>query len=164
MGESLSPASKVTRLRGEETRVPGVQPVAAMISHISDQAMAAYFSPACLPVWFWSSARRIRPSSIITDTRLPPMTWVGVGQNEQPLSEVRPADFRRRDDARCNAIAHALKVAGDVLEAEGQMAGDVLEEAPGRRDLSDLVKAGWLTREGEGPSTQFRRTESPWTE
>ena len=65
------------------------------------------------------------------------MTWVGVGQNEQPLAQVRPADFRRRDDACCNAIAHALKVAGDVLEAEGQMAGDVLEEAPFRRDLGD---------------------------
>ncbi len=60
-----------------------------------------------------------------------------MGQNVQPLADVRPADFRRRDDARCNAIAHVLKVAGDVLEAEGQMAGDVLEEAPLRRDLGD---------------------------
>lgn len=50
---------------------------------------------------------------------------------------MRPADFRRRYDACCNPVAHALKVSGDVLEAEGEMAGDVFEKAPFRRDLAD---------------------------
>ena len=38
-----------------------------------------------------------------------------------------------------------------------------VSERQGRRDLGDLVKSGWLTREGDGPATQFRRTESPWS-
>jgi hypothetical protein len=89
------------------------------------------------------------------------MMCVGVGQNEQPFADVRPADLCRRDDASCNAIAQALKVAGDVLDAEGQMAGDILEKAPLRRDLADdprdlgpevarIVPAAPLSGKGEG--------------
>jgi hypothetical protein len=32
--------------------------------------------------------------------------------------------------ARCNAVAHALKVSDDVLQAKGEMADDIFEEAP----------------------------------
>jgi ATP-dependent DNA helicase RecG len=39
-----------------------------------------------------------------------------------------------------------------------------VSERQGRRDLGDLVKAGWLSREGDGPATQFRRTEAVWSE
>jgi len=33
-------------------------------------------------------------------------------------------------DARCNALAHALKISDDVLQAKGEMADDVFKEAP----------------------------------
>lgn len=54
--------------------------------------------------------------------------------------------------------------AGATVKAADYYDRFAVSERQGRRDLGDLVKAGWLTREGEGPSTQFRRTESPWTE
>ena len=60
-----------------------------------------------------------------------------MGQKEQPLADVRCADFRRRYDCRCNPVAHALKLSGDVAQTKGQMAGDVLEEAPFGADLAD---------------------------
>ena len=69
--------------------------------------------------------------------RFPLPLKVGVGQNEQPLADVRPPDFRRRYDARCNPVAHALKICGDVSETKGQMADDVLEKAPFRGDFGD---------------------------
>lgn len=37
-----------------------------------------------------------------------------------------------------------------------------VSERQGRRDLMELEQAGFLDREGEGPATVFRRTESPW--
>jgi hypothetical protein len=60
-----------------------------------------------------------------------------VGQNEQAIAPVACADFSRRLDARCNPVAHSLKVSGDVLEAKGEMAGDVFKEAPFRADFAD---------------------------
>jgi ATP-dependent DNA helicase RecG len=54
--------------------------------------------------------------------------------------------------------------AGAIVKAADYYDRFAVSERQGRRDLGDLVKAGWLSREGEGPSTQFRRTESPWTE
>ena len=35
-------------------------------------------------------------------------------------------------------------------------------DAAERRDLVELEQAGYLTREGEGPATVFRRTEAVW--
>lgn len=58
-----------------------------------------------------------------------------MGQYEEAFAEVGRTDFRRCDDARCNPIAHCLKVSGDDIETKGQMAGDVLEEAPFGRNL-----------------------------
>lgn len=54
--------------------------------------------------------------------------------------------------------------AGATVRAADYYDRFAVSERQGRRDLGDLVKAGWLIREGEGPSTQFRRTESTWTE
>ncbi len=68
---------------------------------------------------------------------MPPCLYVGVGQNEEPLPDMRPADFSRRLHARCNPVAHALKVADDVLQAKGEMAGDVFKEAPFRLHFAD---------------------------
>ena len=36
-----------------------------------------------------------------------------------------------------------------------------VSERQARRDLGSLVDGGWLTREGDGPTTVFRRTEKP---
>lgn len=60
-----------------------------------------------------------------------------MGQNEEPVAPVACADFSRRLDARSNPIAQALKVSHDVAETQGEMAGDVFEEAPFGRDLAD---------------------------
>ncbi len=71
------------------------------------------------------------------DVLLPPCLTVGVGQNEEPLPDMRPANFSRRLHARCNPVAHALKVSDDVLQAKGEMACDVFEEAPGGLHFAD---------------------------
>jgi hypothetical protein len=95
--EYLSPLSKIARHRWEQAGRCGVQPAAISRSHIRLQAMAAFLRPSWLPVWFWSISNR-RPCSELSrmQARLPLPLQVGVGQNEQPLAEVRRADFRRR--------------------------------------------------------------------
>ena len=69
--------------------------------------------------------------------RLPEDLKVGVAQNEDSIPDLACTDFRRRDDARSNPVAHVLKVPGDVLEAKGEMSGHVLEEHPFGSDLGD---------------------------
>jgi len=62
---------------------------------------------------------------------------VADGEDEQPLSLVGRADFRRREEACRKAVAHADQSAGDFGEAEAEMMGDILEEDEGRIDLTD---------------------------
>jgi len=92
---------------------------------------------------------------------LPEDLKVGVAQNEDSIPDLACTDFRRRDDARSNAVAHVLKVSGDVLEAKGEMSGHVLEEHPFGADFGDdagnvgpevtgIVLASPQPREGEG--------------
>jgi ATP-dependent DNA helicase RecG len=54
--------------------------------------------------------------------------------------------------------------AGAVIKPPEYYNRFTVSERQGRRDLGDLVKAGWLVREGDGPATQFRRTEAVWSE
>ncbi len=85
-----------------------------------------------------------------SSVRLPPLDRVpeqarGVGQlialadgeDEQPLTLVGRADFRRREEACRKAVAHADQSCGDFGEAEAEMMGDILEEHEGRFDLAD---------------------------
>ncbi len=37
-----------------------------------------------------------------------------------------------------------------------------VSERQGRRDLGELVDGGWMEREGDGPTTMFRRTPKEW--
>lgn len=53
-----------------------------------------------------------------------------MAQNEEPLTQMACTCFRRRYDTCCNPVAQALKVSGDIVEAKGQMAGDIFEEDP----------------------------------
>ena len=82
--------------------------------------------------------------------RFPPLERVpeqarGVGQlvmfavreDEEPLAFVGRTDFRRREEARRNAVAHADQSSGDFGETEAEMMGDVFKEDEGRRDLAD---------------------------
>jgi hypothetical protein len=62
---------------------------------------------------------------------------LAVGENEQPLALVRRTDFRRREEARRNAVAHADQSSGDFGKSEAEMMGDVFEEDEGRFDLSN---------------------------
>lgn len=111
--------------------------------------------------------------SRIISVRLPPLERVpeqarGVGQvapladgeDEQPLALVRRADFRRSEEARRKAVAHADQPSGDFGEAKAEMMGDVLEEDEGRFALADdpgdmgpevarIVRAPALARDGE---------------
>jgi hypothetical protein len=70
------------------------------------------------------------------------------------------ADFRRREEARRKAVAHADQSAGDFGETEAEMMGDIFEEDEGRLDLADdardvrpemarVVRAPALARDGE---------------
>ena len=80
------------------------------------------------------------------NARFPLPLYVGVGQNEEAVAPVARADFSRRLDARSNEIAHALKIAHDVSQTKGEMAGDVLKEAPFWLHLIDDA----LNAEGRG--------------
>lgn len=85
-----------------------------------------------------------------SSVRFPPLDRVpeqarGIGQvvaladrqDEEPLTLVGRADFRRREEACRKAVAHADQSAGDFGEAEAEMMGDILEEDEGRLDLAD---------------------------
>lgn len=83
-----------------------------------------------------------------------------MGEDEEPLAPMRRTDFRRREEARRKAVAHADQSSGDFGEAEAEMMGDVLEEDEGRLDLADdagdmgpevarVVRAPTLSRDGE---------------
>ncbi len=105
--------------------------------------------------------------------RLPPLDRVpeqarGVGQfavrsvreDEEPLALVGRTDFRRREEARRKAVAHADQSSGDFGKSEAEMMGDILEEHEGWLDLSDdagdmrpevawVVRAPAFARDGE---------------
>jgi len=85
---------------------------------------------------------------------------LAVSEDEEPLAPVGRTDFRRREEARRKAIAHADQPSGDFGKAEAEMMGDVLEEHEGRLDLADdpgdmrpevarVVRASALARDGE---------------
>jgi hypothetical protein len=117
-------------------------------------------------------ARGVGQSRSIS-VRFPPLDRVpeqarGVGQlvvlavreDEEPLALVGRTDFRRREEARRKAVAHADQSSGDFGEAEAEMMGDVFEKDEGRLDLSDnprdmgpevawVLRAPALTRDGE---------------
>ena len=59
------------------------------------------------------------------------------GEDEQPLALVGCTDFRRREEARRKAVAHADQSSGDFGEAEAEMMGDVFEEDEGRFNFAD---------------------------
>lgn len=94
-------------------------------------------------------ARGVGQSRSIS-VRFPPLDRVpeqarGVGQlivlavreDEQPFALVGRTDFRRREEARRKAVAHADQSSGDFGEAEAEMMGDIFEEDEGRLDLAD---------------------------
>ena len=91
----FSPLSKITRNRWEERNRAGVQPADVNMSHMSVQACAAFLIPIWLPTWSWSVLNWM-PSGLPTmHALLPAPLNVGVGQNEEPFTGMRPANFRR---------------------------------------------------------------------
>ena len=82
------------------------------------------------------------------------------GEDEEPLTLVGRADFRRREEACRKAVAHADQSCGDFGEAEAEMMGDILEEDERRFDLADdagdmrpevawVIRAPAFARDGE---------------
>lgn len=59
------------------------------------------------------------------------------GEDEQTLAFVGSADFRRCEEARRKAVAHADQSCGDFGETEAEMMGDIFEEDEGRLGLGD---------------------------
>ncbi len=66
-----------------------------------------------------------------------------LGKDEQPLALVGRTDFRRREQARRNSVAHADQASGDLGKAEAEMMGDILEEDEGWFDVSDNPGDMW---------------------
>jgi hypothetical protein len=62
---------------------------------------------------------------------------LAMGEDEEPLTLVGRADFRRREEACRKAVAHADQPSGDFGEAEAEMMGDIFEEDEGRFALAD---------------------------
>jgi hypothetical protein len=60
---------------------------------------------------------------------------VGHGEPEEALPTMRSAHVLRAEQNRRKAVTHALYVAGDVVEADAQMSGDVLAEDAARGAL-----------------------------
>lgn len=103
---------------------------------------ALHFSP--------SPARGVGHRRSIS-VRLPPLDRVpeqarGVGQrvaaipmgeDEQSLAPMGRADFRRREESRRKAVAHADQISGDLGKSEAEMMGDVLQEHERRLALAD---------------------------
>ncbi len=67
----------------------------------------------------------------------------------------------RKLNRRQRKVLDELAV-GEEIRLPEYCARLLVSERQARRDLSDLVDAGWLEREGEGPSTVFRRTDLVW--
>ena len=131
------PGWKVTGTGGKHRNGVPSQPAIRRIDQSSVQLTTSIRRPSWLPFWFGAILKRALPSLRSTVQRLPPILYVGVAQYEEPLADVASTDFRRARDARCNPVAHALKVSGDVAETEGQMTDDVLEEDVSGCDLAD---------------------------
>ncbi len=85
---------------------------------------------------------------------------LAAGKDEQPLALVRRTDFRRREEARRKAVAHADQSSGDFGKTKAEMMGDIFEEDEGRLDLADdagdmgpevarVVRTPPLARDGE---------------
>jgi hypothetical protein len=62
---------------------------------------------------------------------------LGVGQDEESLATMRSPDFLRSEESRLNAETHCSKVISDFSQAQGNVACDILEEAPRGVGLSD---------------------------
>lgn len=94
---------------------------------------------------------------------LPSPTWKSdeSGVTLTFFAGTRGADVRL--NLRQKKLLKELR-AGAVIKPAEYYVRFVVSERQGRRDLGDLVKAGWLAREGDGPATQFRRTEAVWSE
>jgi hypothetical protein len=61
------------------------------------------------------------------------------------------ADFRRSEEARRKAVAHADQSTGDFGETEAEMMGDIFEEDEGRLDFADdpgdmRPEVAWIVR------------------
>jgi ATP-dependent DNA helicase RecG len=52
--------------------------------------------------------------------------------------------------------------AGEIVRLPEYCERLAVSERQARRDLGTLVDFGWLEREGDGPSTVFRRTRKDW--
>tara|TARA_R110000822_G_C15224520_1_gene484644 strand:+ start:330 stop:590 length:261 start_codon:yes stop_codon:yes gene_type:complete len=67
---------------------------------------------------------------------------VGVGQTEyeHPFPSVRRTDFLRRKQSEHAAETASFQVLKDAIEAEREMAADVLKEDPSRSKSSDDVE------------------------
>jgi ATP-dependent DNA helicase RecG len=50
---------------------------------------------------------------------------------------------------------------GELIRLPDYEANYLVSERQGRRDLTALVEAGFLNREGEGPATAFVRLDKP---
>jgi hypothetical protein len=77
------------------------------------------------------------PELTIRSGKYPASDAVGVGQNEQPLPNVRRARFSRCEHARCDRVTHAAKLGIDSGEAQAEVSLDIFEEDEPRLDLSD---------------------------
>jgi hypothetical protein len=85
----------------------------------------------------------------VNSVRLPPLDllpeqargvghWpVPAGEDKQSLAPMGRADFRRREESRRKAVAHADQASGDLGEAEAEMMADVLQKDEGRLALGN---------------------------
>ena len=69
--------------------------------------------------------------------RVPNVSALAVGQDEEPLALVWRADFRRREYARVNVVTHAEKIRAHLSQSDPHMPSHVLEEAPGGLNISN---------------------------
>ena len=81
---------------------------------------------------------------------MPPPDTFGVGQHEEPLANMRRANFRRREQSFRNPVAHAFQLASDLPIADVEMIGDILKEDPFGLALTDDAGKVWPQMPGIG--------------
>lgn len=100
------------------------------------------------------------------------------GHDEEPLPTVRSPDVRSSEQNARASVAQIFKVSEHSVEPEGNMTGDVLEDAEPRSEIVDdvadgrpevplVVFAGALAGEAEGLTGVSRNDEihrsTPWS-
>jgi len=95
------------------------------------------------------------------DARLPAPKWESGSGGVTLTLFSGTGGAEERLNLRQQKLMQEMK-AGSLVKTAEYCERLTVSERQGRRDLMELERAGYMTREGDGPATVFRRTEAVW--